>query len=94
MALPVSAVTFDTHKELVQCLASASVGSTFVVTVLVLRLFLGWNYVGSRLLSATVQYEVRPWGQVAAVEEGQQLLRSAGCLSWQADWQTPAAAIP
>lgn len=40
LGLPVSAFTFDVHKELVQCLAAASAGSSFVVTVLVWRLYL------------------------------------------------------
>lgn len=40
LGLPVSAFTFDVHKELLQCLAAASAGSTFIVTVLVWRLYL------------------------------------------------------
>jgi hypothetical protein len=40
LGLPVSAVTFDVHKELAQCLAAASAGSSFIVTVLVWRLYL------------------------------------------------------
>jgi hypothetical protein len=40
----------------------------FVVTVLVLRIYLGWQHVGARLLSATVEYEETGWydGQVRA----------------------------
>lgn len=68
MALPVSAVTFDPMREPVQCLVSASTGSMFIVTILVLRLYLGWQHVGSRLLSATVEYEETGWydGQVGS----------------------------
>jgi hypothetical protein len=40
LGLPVSAFTFDMHKELGQCLAAASAGSTFILTVLVWRLYL------------------------------------------------------
>jgi hypothetical protein len=40
LSLPVSAFTFDVHKELAQCLAAASAGSSFIVTVLVWRLYL------------------------------------------------------
>ncbi|KAL9226883.1 hypothetical protein vseg_002644 [Gypsophila vaccaria] len=38
----------------------------FVVTLAVLRMYLGWAYVGNRLLSATVEYEETGWydGQV------------------------------
>ncbi|WIA15184.1 hypothetical protein OEZ85_001866 [Tetradesmus obliquus] len=66
LGLPVSAVTFDLHKELLQCLTAASAGSSFIVTVLVWRLYLGWQHVGDRLISATVEYEETGWydGQV------------------------------
>jgi hypothetical protein len=57
----VSAVTFNISRELPQCLAAASVGSSFVVTVLVWRLYLGWQHVGDRLISATVEYEETGW---------------------------------
>ncbi|KAF1886286.1 hypothetical protein Lal_00045517 [Lupinus albus] len=33
----------------------------FVVTLAVLRMYLGWAYVGNRLLSATVEYEETGW---------------------------------
>eukprot|EP00882_Tetradesmus_deserticola_P001527 GHRQ01001649.1.p1 GENE.GHRQ01001649.1~~GHRQ01001649.1.p1 ORF type:complete len:228 (+),score=88.32 GHRQ01001649.1:521-1204(+) len=66
MGLPVSAFTFDLHKELLQCLTAASAGSSFIVTVLVWRLYLGWQHVGDRLISATIEYEETGWydGQV------------------------------
>eukprot|EP00879_Flechtneria_rotunda_P002131 GHRR01002313.1.p1 GENE.GHRR01002313.1~~GHRR01002313.1.p1 ORF type:complete len:295 (+),score=100.52 GHRR01002313.1:279-1163(+) len=66
LAMPVSAVTFDLHKELLQCLTAASAGSSFIVTVLVWRLYLGWQHVGDRLISATIEYEETGWydGQV------------------------------
>lgn len=46
-------------------LAAVSTG-LFVVTLAVLRMYLGWAYVGNRLLSATVEYEETGWydGQV------------------------------
>ncbi|XAR69253.1 hypothetical protein NMG60_11000769 [Bertholletia excelsa] len=46
-------------------LAAISSG-LFVVTLAVLRMYLGWAYVGNRLLSATVEYEETGWydGQV------------------------------
>jgi hypothetical protein len=43
LGLPVSAFTFDLHKELLQCITAASAGSSFIVTVLVWRLYLGWQ---------------------------------------------------
>ena len=40
---------------------SASLGSLTVVAVAVLRIYLGWSYVGDRLLSAAVAYEETGW---------------------------------
>ena len=36
-------------------------GSLMVVAILVLRIYLGWAYVGDRLLSAAVPYEETGW---------------------------------
>ncbi|TYI25386.1 hypothetical protein ES332_A05G046700v1 [Gossypium tomentosum] len=46
-------------------LASVSSG-ILLVTIAVLRMYLGWAYVGNRLLSATVEYEETGWydGQI------------------------------
>lgn len=40
---------------------SAGLGSLLVVAVAVLRIYLGWAYVGNRLLSAAVEYEETGW---------------------------------
>ncbi|KAL2317909.1 hypothetical protein Fmac_031785 [Flemingia macrophylla] len=47
----------------VLCAASSGL---FVVTLAVVRMYLGWAYVGNRLLSATVEYEETGWydGQI------------------------------
>ena len=47
-------------------LLSGTVGAAFVVALAVLRIYLGWSYVGDRLLSAAVAYEETGWydGQV------------------------------
>ncbi|KAK7310721.1 hypothetical protein RJT34_08411 [Clitoria ternatea] len=47
----------------VLCAASSGV---FVVTLAVVRMYLGWAYVGNRLLSATIEYEETGWydGQI------------------------------
>jgi hypothetical protein len=46
-------------------LGSVSSG-VFVITLAVVRMYLGWAYVGNRLLSATVEYEETGWydGQI------------------------------
>lgn len=40
---------------------SAAIGALVVVAVAVLRIYLGWAYVGDRLLSAAVEYEETGW---------------------------------
>lgn len=52
-------------EPLKRILAAVSSG-IFVVSVLVVRMYLGWAYVGNRLLSATVEYEETGWydGQI------------------------------
>ena len=57
VGVPVSKFTFNWETEPVPFLAAASIGSCFIVTVTLLRLYLGWSFVGNRLLSATVEYE-------------------------------------
>lgn len=42
-------------------LLSSGTGALAVVSVLVLRIYLGWSYVGNRLLSAAVDYEETGW---------------------------------
>ncbi len=42
-------------------LLSGAVGAAFVVSLAVLRIYLGWSYVGDRLLSAAVAYEETGW---------------------------------
>ncbi|GAB2276169.1 hypothetical protein Dimus_010904 [Dionaea muscipula] len=67
LGLPVSWVgaTGSVPDPLRLVLGSASTG-LFVVTLAVVRMYLGWAYVGNRLLSATVEYEETGWydGQV------------------------------
>ncbi|KAI7743680.1 hypothetical protein M8C21_004128 [Ambrosia artemisiifolia] len=52
--------------EPVQRVLGAVCSGLFAVTVAVVRMYLGWAYVGNRLLSATVEYEETGWydGQV------------------------------
>ena len=52
----------------IEFVISASIGALLVVAVAVLRIYLGWAYVGDRLLSAAVEYEETGWydGQVRA----------------------------
>jgi hypothetical protein len=61
IGIPVSSVTFEWPTEPVPFLAAASIGSSLIVTVTLLRLYLGWSFVGNRLLSATIEYEGAPY---------------------------------
>lgn len=53
------------HDSIKLVLGSVSSG-LFAVTLAVVRMYLGWAYVGNRLLSATVEYEETGWydGQI------------------------------
>lgn len=66
LAAPVAAGSFDPAKQPVEFVLAGATGGLLVVSVLVLRIYLGWAYVGNRLLSATVEYEETGWydGQI------------------------------
>ncbi|KAG0486831.1 hypothetical protein HPP92_008926 [Vanilla planifolia] len=70
LGLPVAAfgpgVDSDPTTEFVRCGLGAASAGLLAVTLAVLRMYLGWTYVGNRLLSATVEYEETGWydGQV------------------------------
>ena len=54
----------DTDESPVQTaefLLSGALGAGFVVSLAVIRIYLGWSYVGNRLLSAAVAYEETGW---------------------------------
>ncbi|KAH9712228.1 protein CONSERVED IN THE GREEN LINEAGE AND DIATOMS 27 [Citrus sinensis] len=40
---------------------AAGTGTLFLVSLIVLRIYLGWSYVGDRLLSAVIPYEESGW---------------------------------
>lgn len=40
LGLPVSAVTFNVNTQPVECAVSASIGSLFIVSIVVIRLYL------------------------------------------------------
>lgn len=58
---PVAAASFAPKKYLGQFLLSGAAGATFILALALLRLYLGWSYVRSRLKSATVHYEESGW---------------------------------
>jgi len=63
---PISYQSFDPSRQPLEFFLSSSTGSLLVVSVAAIRLYLGWSYVGNRLLSASVAYEETGWydGQI------------------------------
>ncbi|XP_031489355.1 uncharacterized protein ycf36 [Nymphaea colorata] len=57
---------FSRENDAIRCVTGAVSAGILFDTLLVLRMYLGWAYVGNRLLSATVEYEETGWydGQV------------------------------
>ena len=61
LAGPVAYSSFPPHKYIAQFLLSGAAGATIGVVFLVLRLYLGWSYVRSRLVSPIIFYEESGW---------------------------------
>lgn len=61
IASPVAAASFAPPKYPVQFILAGGGGATVFVALLVLRLYLGWSYVGSRLFQETIVYEETGW---------------------------------
>ena len=61
LGAPIAAQTFDPWARPMEWFLSASTGALLVVAVASLRIYLGWNYVGARLLTATLEYEETGW---------------------------------
>ena len=51
----------------IQFMLSSTTGALAVVAVAILRIYLGWAYVGNRLLSAAVDYEESGWWVAAGL---------------------------
>lgn len=58
---PVAAASFAPQKAPVQFFLSSAAGASLILGLAMLRLYLGWFYVRSRLLSPTVVYEESGW---------------------------------
>ena len=58
---PIAGATYTLDGYLVQKLAAANVGAATVLLVLMIRLYSGWGYVGSRLQSKVIEYEETGW---------------------------------
>mmetsp|Transcript_25856 Transcript_25856/g.54646 ORF Transcript_25856/g.54646 Transcript_25856/m.54646 type:complete len:308 (+) Transcript_25856:64-987(+) len=58
---PISGATWVTEGFLLQKITASNVGAMSVLLVLVLRLYSGWGYIGSRLQSKVIEYEETGW---------------------------------
>ena len=58
---PIAGATYTLDGYLVQKLTAANVGAVTVLLVLMIRLYSGWGYVGSRLQSKVIEYEETGW---------------------------------
>ncbi|KAL7468960.1 hypothetical protein ACHAXS_009205, partial [Conticribra weissflogii] len=58
---PISGATWVNEGYLLQKLTASNVGAISVVFLLVLRLYSGWGYIGSRLKSKVIEYEETGW---------------------------------
>jgi hypothetical protein len=58
---PIAGATYTSDGYLLQKIASANVGTLAFVVVVLVRIYSGWGYVGSRLQSKNIEYEETGW---------------------------------
>lgn len=58
---PIVSLSINAQQEFLKCCMGALCGGILAATVVTLRLYLGWAYIGNRLFSATVEYEETGW---------------------------------
>jgi len=61
VCFPISGATYTQEGYLLQKLAASNVGATFLVLVLLFRIYSGWSYVGDRLKSKSIEFEETGW---------------------------------
>ncbi|WOK94418.1 hypothetical protein Cni_G03120 [Canna indica] len=61
LGAPIAAASFSPSKDPLKFVLAAGIGTLLLVALVVLRIYLGWNYVGNRLLSAVIPYEESGW---------------------------------
>ena len=66
ISAPISAASFPPEKALFIFFLSSSLGSALFVAVTLIRLYLGWSYIGDRLKKTKITYEESSWydGQI------------------------------
>jgi len=58
---PIAGATFTQDGYMLQKIAASNVGSFGLVLVVLIRLYSGWGYVGSRLRAKEIEYEETGW---------------------------------
>lgn len=61
LTAPVTAASFAPEDAPLQFLLMAATGATFCLSLILLRLYLGWSYICDRLLRKMVLYEETGW---------------------------------
>jgi hypothetical protein len=61
IAAPIAAASFSPGKFFLRFILCSSVGATFIVTLVLLRLYLGWSYIRDRLNRDKIFYEESGW---------------------------------
>jgi hypothetical protein len=61
IAAPIAAASFAPSKFLLKFILCSNIGATFVVILVLLRLYLGWSYIRDRLYSDKIFYEESGW---------------------------------
>jgi hypothetical protein len=58
---PIAGATFTQDGYMLQKLAASNVGSLGLIVAVLIRLYSGWGYVGTRLQSKAIEYEETGW---------------------------------
>ncbi|KAL7569907.1 hypothetical protein ACA910_008571 [Epithemia clementina (nom. ined.)] len=61
VCFPIAGATYTQDGYLIQKLAASNVGALSFIGFLMIRLYSGWGYVGSRLTSKVVEFEETGW---------------------------------
>ncbi len=63
---PISAASFPPEEKLFVFLLASALGSSLFVAFTLIRLYLGWSYIGDRLTKTKIVYEESSWydGQI------------------------------
>lgn len=66
LTAPIAAASFPPDDQLIPFLVASAMGGGFFVALALVRLYLGWQHIGSRLLKTKIVYEESSWydGQV------------------------------